>query len=136
MLLISSIGSRHLVNHAIDIRGQRAAFSIFQRRHCTHGGRLFNDRRTSGTCGDNPRWFVLCRCCFVFGCGSDVLGSRFDWLRVQFFITTAFALPGREDRIWIAGVLIDGADGRNDLAAAAGAGAPARGAPVDVDLQL
>ena len=65
-----------------------------------------------------------------------MFGGRFDWLRVQFFITAAFALPGRKDCIRIARALIDGADRRNDLAAAARTCPPARGAPVDVDLKL
>ncbi len=63
-----------------------------------------------------------------------MLGGGFDWLRVQFFIAAALALPGREDGIRIGCVLIDGADGRNNLAATARTGAAARGAPVDVDL--
>ena len=91
-----------------------------------------------GTCGagsDNSRWFVLCRCRFVLGRGR-MFGGRFDWLRVQFFITAALALPGREHLIRSTGVLIDGADGWNDLAAAARTGAAARGASIDVDPKL
>ena len=89
-----------------------------------------------GTCGagsDNSRWFTLCRCRFVLGRGR-MFGGRFDWLGVQFFIAAAFALPGGKDCIRIARALIDGANGRNDLAAAARTRAPARSAPVDVDL--
>ena len=130
-----SICSRHLVNHAIDIRRQRAAFSILERRHRANGGWLLRigDRRICSARSHNACWFVLCRCNFVFGGRSSVLGRSFDWLRVQFFITAAFALPGRENRIRIARALIDSADRRNDLAAAARTGAAARGAPVDVD---
>jgi len=65
-----------------------------------------------------------------------VFGRRFDWLRVQFFITAALALPGRKDGIRSAGVLIDIADGRNNLSATARTGTATRGAPVDVDLEL
>ena len=65
-----------------------------------------------------------------------MFGSGFDWLGVQFFIAAAFALPRWEDGIGIARALIDGADGWNDLSAAARTRAAAGGAPVDVDFQL
>ncbi len=121
-----SICSHHLVNHAIDIRRQGAPLSILQRRHRANGRRLLRVGRGRGSGAgshNSSRWFVLCCCPPWFGGGSSVLGGRFDWLRVQFFITAAFALPGPENRIRIARALIDGADG-----------APARSAPVDVDL--
>ena len=62
-----------------------------------------------------------------------MFGGGLDWLRVQFFITATFALPGRENRIWIARALIDGADGWNDLSAAARTGPATGGAPINVD---
>src|SRR5437868_13456860 len=104
-----SICSRHLVNHAIDIWWQRAALSILQCRHGADGGLLWRagNRRICGARSDDAYWFLL-RCCrFGFGGGSGVFGGGLDWLRVQFFITATFALPGRENRIRIARSLID-----------------------------
>ena len=65
-----------------------------------------------------------------------MLGGGFDWLRIQFFIAAPLALPSREDGIRSACVLIDGADGRNDLPTATRARAAARSAALDVDPKL
>jgi hypothetical protein len=65
-----------------------------------------------------------------------VFRRGFDWPGNEFFISAALALPRGKHCVGIAGALIDGAARRNNLAAAPRAGAAARSAPVNIDLEL
>lgn len=54
----------------------------------------------------------------------------------QFFVSTAFTLPGGIDIVRVTRALVNGPVRRNDLAATAWTGSPARGAAIDIDSQL